>query len=278
MRYSQRLQNIILILATLAFLGLSIVAQFRYDAVWKEQYVPRAPIHKFVMPAPIVRYFSFGFDNVLVDYYWLNAVQDFTKWDRKDIYYPEYFRIIATLDPHFEYPFMFAALTIPSKLSPESLSWLADIAAIGISANPESWEIPFYTGLEFFYIGKDYERAATYLAIAANIPDAPFAVHNVYALFQLRTSTDYELSRSLFMTVLDTAESEESKRMAREHILLIDFIETVDRASGVYESIHGEYPKTIEDLTKSGIVIIPPELGERFPLKIDQNNGKATLR
>ena len=168
--------NIVMVLAPLLFLGASIGAQLRYDAVLMEHFNLREPMHRFIMPAPVVRYFAFGFENILADYYWVSAIQDLNKWDRRDTYYPEYFRIIATLDPKFEYPYTFAALTIPSKKNPESLTWLADISERGMVALPSSWQIPFYTGLEFHTVGRLYERAAYYLGIASAIESSPEAI------------------------------------------------------------------------------------------------------
>lgn len=271
------LKNFTWYLLPIIFLAGAVFAQQRYDAVWQEHFVLRAPIHRFIMPAQIVQKFTFGFDNIIADYYWVRAVQDINKWDRRDEYYPEYFRIISTLDARFLYPYVFAALTVPTKITPESLMWLEQISLRGISALPENWEIPFYTGLDFHSIGDSYERATHYLRIAAEIPASPLVAKNVYALFLLRSSTDNERSRALFQTVYDTADNEESKRIAMEHIALLDYIEAVDKASSVYKTSRGVYPASLEILTKAGLIISLPEEFSRFHIIINSDTGKASL-
>lgn len=269
--------NIIMILAPLLFLGASIAAQLRYDAVLMEHFNLREPVHRFIMPALVVRHFAFGFENTLADYYWVSAIQDLNKWDRRDTYYPEYFRIIATLDPKFEYPYIFAALTVPSKKNPESFTWLADISERGMAALPSSWQIPFYTGLEFHAIGKSYERAVYYLGIASAIGSSPEVARTAYGLFLLHTSTDYERSRALFTAIYETTDNQETKKIAQERIVLLDFIEAVDKASEAYKDRHSIYPGSLEMLVKDGLIQVPTELVKRFPIEIDRQTGKASL-
>lgn len=275
---SSRVYVVLPIFLPLFFLAASIVAQLRFDAVLMENFKPRQPVHRFIMPAQVVRYFTFGFNSTLADYYWVSAIQDMAKWDRRDVYYPEYFRIITTLDPKFEYPYVFAALTIPTKKIPESLTWLTELSDRGMAAIPTSWEIPFYTGLEFHVIGKFYERASYYLGIASAIKSSPEVARTAYGLFLLHaSSSDNEKTRALFNAIYETTDNQETKRIAKERIALLDFIEVVDRASSAYKTRHNEYPKSLEILAKEGFIQIPPDVVRRFPVEIDTVTGRASL-
>jgi hypothetical protein len=265
-----------LILA-LCFLFSSFLAQLRYDALWQEHFVLQASVHRFVLPAPIVKHFAFGFQNILADYYWVTAVQDFNKWDKFDFYYPEYFRIISTLDPKFEYPYIFAALTLPSKQNPASFEWLALVAEQGIVAVPHSWQIPYYTGVEFHAVAKSYERAVHYLGLAAAIPGSPEITREAYALFLLHTTTDYQKSRALFVAIYKTADNDETRSVARERITLLDLLEAVDQGSVVYKEKYHQYPTSIEELSSVGLVVIPAEIVRHYPINIDKLTGKASL-
>ncbi len=265
------------VLVPIFFIG-SLFAQLRYDAISLKHFELLAPIHRFVLPAPIVKYFTFGFKNVLADYYWVTAIQDFNKWDKFDFYYPEYFRIINTLDPKFEYPYIFAALTVPTKQNPASLSWLAQIADKGIAKIPSSWEIPYYTGVEFHTVGKSYERAVHYLAIAATVKGSPEVARQAYALFLLHTATDYQKSRELFAAIYQTADNEETKSVAKERILVLDLIEAIDQASIKYKAIHQQFPTSVETLSRAGLVVIPEQISKRYPISIDAGTGKAILQ
>lgn len=272
------IRTVIEVVLPLLLLGIIVSLQLRYDAIQAEHFNPRAPVHRFVMPAPIMRHLAFGFDNALADYYWINAVQDVNKWDRHDTFYPEYFRIISTIDPKFEYPYIFAALTVPSKETPESLTWLSVIAEEGMKALPESWQIPFYVGVQYHVVAKSYEQAVHYLAIAAGEKSAPEMVKNIYAIYLMHTATEYETSRALFTTIYETTNNEETKKLAKERIALLDFIEMLDQASQTYKTKYASYPASVDDLAKRGLIQIPLELVKKFPISIDQSTGKVTLK
>ena len=260
------------------FLFGAYLAQVRYDAVWQEHFELLAPVHRYILPAPVVKYLSFGFRNILADYYWVTAVQDLNKWDRKDFYFPEEFRIISALDPKFEYPYIFAALTIPTKTNPESLKWVSLIAEEGMKALPNSWQIPFYVGLEYQTVGKSYEQAVHYLAIAAAKPGSPEITREAYGMFMLHTSTDYERSRALFNTIYQTTDNEETKIIAKFRLTLLDLLEAVDQASLRYKAKYHSFPNSLDQLTKLGFITVPTELVKRFPVMIDEQTGKSSLK
>src|SRR3989344_5967396 len=270
---STRVKSLILWLITLLLLLAIVFLQLRYDAIVTEHLVMRAPVHRFVIPAPVMRHLAFGFENVLADYYWINAVQDINKWDRRDTFYPEYFRIISTLDPKFEYPYIFAALTMPSKGVSESLGWLSVIAERGMHALPESWQIPFYVGVQYHVVAKSYEQAVHYLAIAAKEESAPEMVRSIYGIYLMHTATEYETSRALFTAIYETSDNEETKRIATERIALLDLIEALEQAAVAFREPNGIYPSSADELFKEGLIHISPELVKKFPLFIDQSTG-----
>ena len=251
--------------------------QLRYDAIKLERFNLRAPEHRYVMPAPIVRHFAFGFQNVLADYYWVTTIQALNKWDRKDTYFPEYFRIISALDPRFSYPYIFATLVVPNRINKESLTWLSEISEIGMRALPENWEIPFYTGMEHYVVGKSSERAVHYLEIAASKSSAPEYVRTTYGIHLMRDATEYEKSRALFTTIYETSDNDETKKIVKERIALLDLIEMLEKASLAYNVKYHAYPASIQDLAKAGLIQLPPELIGKFSIGIDSNTGKVTL-
>ena len=275
---STRVKSLILWLITLLLLLAIVFLQLRYDAIVTEHLDMRAPVHRFVMPAPVMRHLAFGFENVLADYYWINAVQDINKWDRRDTFYPEYFRIISTLDPKFEYPYIFAALTMPSKGVSESLGWLSVIAERGMHALPESWQIPFYVGVQYHVVAKSYEQAVHYLAIAAKEESAPEMVRSIYGIYLMHTGSEYETSRALFATIYETSSNKETKRIAKERIALLDLIEMLEQAASAYKAKYASYPVSVDQLSAKGYIELPHGLAKKFPLSIDQTTVKVIVK
>ena len=259
----------------LSFLG-AVVAQVRFDKIQEDHYDLHAPVHRFVMPAPVVNHLAFGFKNVLADYYWITAVQDFLKWDRHDAYYPEYFRTIFTLDPYFEYPYVFAILTVPSRQNPESFEWLALVAERALQIFPENWEIPFYVGMQYHVAGNLNDEAVKYLEIAAAKKTSPDIVRTTLGVYLMRDKTDYERSRALFATIHETSTNDATRTLAKERIALLDLIETLERVARVYKVKYGVFPSSVGDIEEKRLIQLPPEL-KKFYIKIDPSTGKVFL-
>jgi tetratricopeptide (TPR) repeat protein len=272
-----RFRLLLEVLVVCLLFGEAIIAQIRFDNVQQEYFDLHAPVHRFAMPAPVVRHLAFGFENVLADYYWITALQDLNKWDRRDAYYPEYFRIISNLDARFEYPYMFAILTVPSRRNPDTLSWLAEIAQKGMETFPENWQIPFYVGVQYHVVGKSYEQAAHYLEIAAAKKASPEVVHTTYGIYLMHDKSEHERSRALFSTIADTTDNETTKQLAKERIALLDVIQTLEQAVEKYKLKYKVYPASLSDLVEKHFVELPPDLVKKFPLRIDQSTGSVLL-
>lgn len=259
------------------FLVASVFLQVRYDELNIAHTNPRAPIHRYVMPAPFVQYTAFGFDHVLADYYWISAVQDMLKWDRKDTYYPEYFHIITTLDPKFYYPYLFGILTIPTGGNTSTFDAIALLAERGMRALPERWEIPFYTAVEYHFLANDYVRSAHYMEMASQTPGAPEVAKRTYAIYLMLSKTDNEKSRALFTAMYETSDNDETRRIAKERIALLDLISELERLTKIYHGKHGEYPSSVQDIEKRLRVALPEDLVTKYPIHINKATGEVVL-
>lgn len=274
-------QGIGLTILSFFLLFSSATLQMRYDAIVAEHFDLRAPIHRSVMPASVIRHFTFGFQSVVADYYWITAVQDYLKWDGRDYYYPEYFQIIATLDAKFAYPYFFGILTVPNKRNSESLEWLAQIAERGARALPNEWNIPFSAATQFHVIGKNNERAIQFLEIAAKVSTAPEIVHRSLAIYLMRDASDYSRSRALFQTILDTTDNEETAKIIAERIQLLDLVEGLEQGILRYRASFGVYPASVDGLTsrsQSPLSESTKNLIAKYAPRIDQVTGKIILR
>ncbi len=264
------------VLLCLSFLSLSVFAQHTYDA--SQHADPRAPVHKFVLPASVVQYTAFGFRSVLADTYWVMAIQDYLKWDSVDTYYPEYFSIISALDPKFEYPYLFGILTIPSEKVLRSKEWLEKLVDRGAMALPNDWNIPFSAAVEYHTVWKDVASATGLLRRAVAIPDSPEIVQRTYAIYLMRKGTDYEQSRALLTAIRDTSDNPETKRIIEEKLTLLDYLELLTRASQTYKERFGSYPVSVERLVGALHILPLPEDLKKYPVAIDLSTGNAFVR
>ncbi|MDQ5962614.1 MAG: hypothetical protein QG653_421 [Patescibacteria group bacterium] len=233
--------------------------------------------HRSIIDPKIVKHLAFGFDNVLADYYWISAVQDFTGWDHKEDFYLNYFKNISVLDPEFSYPYLFAILTAPTEKDKASLDKVAEIAELGMATLPNNWEIPFYLGTMYNMFAKDEAKALHYIEIAAKTEGVPSVVPLTYSSITAKKLLGKKTARELMSVIRDTTKSETIKAMAEEGIVLSDITVMLENAIIAYKAKHRTYPKTIENLTAERFVVIPKEITSRFDIIINQKNGEVSI-
>lgn len=232
--------------------------------------------HRSIIEPNIVKHLSFGFNNVLADYYWISAVQDFTGWDHEEEFYLNYFRNISVLDPRFSYPYLFAIFTAPTEKDKESITKVASIADIGILAMPNNWEIPFYMGTMYNHFDKNEARALHYLEIAANVEGAPPVVPLTYSSITAKKLLGKQVSRELMRVIRDTTKSETIKKLAEKGIATEEFTMMLENAVLAYKAKFKTYPKSVDALIKERFVTIPTDFSS-LTITINQKNGSVHI-
>jgi hypothetical protein len=233
--------------------------------------------HRSIIEPHIIKHLTFGFDNMLADYYWISAIQDFTGWNHKEDFYLNYFKNISALDPRFSYPYLFAILTAPTEKDRDSIHKVATIADLGIATLPQNWEIPFYMGTMYNQFGKDDVRALHYLKIAANVESAPPVVPLVYSSITAKKLLGRDRARELMRVIRDTTESETIKKFAEKGIVLEEFGGSVENAVLAYQATFKRYPKNAEELVKARFLNIPEEFTSTITISIDQKDGSVRI-
>jgi hypothetical protein len=237
-----------------------------------------------LLPARFLPYITFGFDNFITDSYWIRAIQDFTVWDAKDPYYLNYFNNISTLDPTFEYPYLFSILIVPQNKNVDTLNQIATIAERGIEALPTSWKIPFYLGTQYFLFTKNYSPAESYLAIASKIKGAPDGVFLMYSTFAGRNSPkpirgdeDYFISKSLLKVIFNNTDNEIIKKMAASGIEEKQVSQMLEKGIIAYKEKFKRYPLTVDEMLAVNFISLPAEFLANFSVQISQKDGSFRI-
>lgn len=260
----------------LAALLIAVFSQVSFDRKLNDDAKAGKRVPPSVLPESLVVPLSFGFKAAFADWYWISAVQELVGWNGSDKYYADYYFNISVLDPRFARAFQVAAFVLPSRKNPETYRWLEELSARGFRANPENWEIPFYTGVALHTIARDTKRATGHLKVAAEVPGAPELVRRTYPIYLMQEKNERDTSRALFAAVAETATNEVHRRVAIERLGLIELIEELERHALRHKEKHGEFPETVEEVTTLYRVVIPPEL-EKYRLNIDRNTGEVFL-
>jgi len=166
-RVRKTVVGLLIIVALTAQAGL----QRSFETAW-----PRRSVEQFIY-LPSGRHtkaLTLGFSNLAADVLWVRAVSYFGGHLLTDTDYPWLYRIliqVTTLDPPFQYPYLFGgmALALKPETGDESIAMLTR----GMINYPGDWRYPFYIGFNAFYNQHDPERAAGFMRYAASLSGSP---------------------------------------------------------------------------------------------------------
>jgi len=246
--------------------------------------LPDAPAHTgdvaFVPEPSLAKLAAFGFDAVLGDYYWLQAVQLVGSDESlagKSQHIGRLIDVVTTLDPWVGHAYRFAAVWMVDDEA--AVRHANAILERGIAHHPDDWRNRFYLGFNhFFYLGDNAEAAAT-LTPAVSLPGAPRYLGRLAArlrsegsgdlesaaafLHELRRQTPDPLAKAEYEKALDEIETE---RRARR----------LDLARKEFERRQGRDIERVEDLvrvTPPVMRALPPE-PHGFEWKLDPESGQ----
>jgi hypothetical protein len=117
---------------------------------------------------------TFGFNQVIADYFWIKTVGYFGEHLMSDRHYPWLYHmldLVTTLDPQFIWPYYFGGITLSLEAHQVEQSNL--ILKKAIHYYPDNWRFLFFLGFNYWYHDNNLLMAATYLKRAALQPNAP---------------------------------------------------------------------------------------------------------
>jgi tetratricopeptide (TPR) repeat protein len=259
----------------------------------------------FVPEPSAAKLAAFGFDALLGDYYWLQAVQIVGSAEGpvgKSHQLGRLIDVVTTLDPWVGHAYRFAAVWMTDDEA--AVRHANAILARGIAHHPEDWRNRFYLGFNhFFYLDENAEAAAA-LTAAVSLPGAPRYLGRLAARLRSEGSGGELESAAAF---LDELVRQTPDPMARaEYEKALDEIETerrarqLDLARREFERRHGRDIERVEDLVRvtppvlralprephgleweldpDGGQIISSHLGHRYQVHIDGTNRKLLER
>ncbi|MBW1685745.1 MAG: hypothetical protein JRS35_11885 [Deltaproteobacteria bacterium] len=218
----------------------------------------------FVPRPEQVRLSSLGFDALLADAYWVQAIQivggERLGAGQQAPLIGRLIDLVTSLDPWVGHPYRFAAVWLTESV--EDVLQANALLERAIAYHPRDWRNRHYLGFnQFFYLG-DEQRAAEILAPAVSLPEAPHYLASLVAklrqqrggleaaeqfLAQLAESTENEYARASYLKALDEVATERRARL-------------LDAARAAYRSRFGRDIARVEDLVRG-----PSPLLRRLP-------------
>lgn len=218
----------------------------------------------FVPDPKQVHALAFGFDALLADFYWLEAVQVVGQSESVDQGRAERLGklvdVVTTLNPEVDHPYRFAAiwLTHDEGQVRESIRLLER----GIAHHPDDWRNHFYAGFaRFFYLG-EYELAAEALERAVRLPGAPAYLPRLVARLKAQ-SRDIEVAEIFLREMLRNTRDPDDRaqiQIALDEIEIEYKARHLETARSAYRKLSGHDITSVEDLVRP-----PHRMLEKLP-------------
>lgn len=205
----------------------------------------------FVPRPEVAQATSLGFDAVIGDYYWLQAVQIVG-----GELFPEtrahllrgLLDVVTTLDPWVDHAYRFAAIWLTD--SEESVRKANELLEKSLEIHPEEWRNPFYLGFNRFFYLDDAAGAAEALDLAIERPGSPTYLHRLVARLRSQTA-GLEVAEAFLRQLW---EESHDPRARAEYEKALDEIATerrariLDAARRVFQKRHGRDLESVEEL------------------------------
>ncbi len=225
----------------------------------------RADLGGDFVPAPrVVRAASLGFDAILADYYWLQAVQVVGSRDTVNAETASHLGrlvdVVTTLNPYVDHPYRFAAVWMTH--SEEQVRFANALLERAVDHHPGEWRNYFHLGFNHFYYLGDFEAAASALEQGALLPGAPAYLPRLVARLKSQQG-DIDVAELFLRQLLEatTDESEIAKLEAALDEIEIEYkARHLDRAREAYRRLAGHDIRSVGDLVRE-----PWRVLERLP-------------
>ncbi len=132
------------------------------------------------LPTPATaRLMSFGFQQLVADWYWVRGIQYFVEPAQELNQYRnlgDFMEVVVGVDPDFKYAYKFAGISIPydvGRLHFANTDRAIDFLERGVARWPDDWQMRLYLGFYLLNFRNDPTAAAEQFAKAAPAPRRP---------------------------------------------------------------------------------------------------------
>ena len=203
---------------------------------------------------------ALGFEPVLADWYWIQAVQlvgGSTGESEDSGRVGALIDVVTGLDPWVDHPYRFAGLWLDDDL--DAVRHANRLLAKGIAYHPLEWRNRFYLGYNLFFHLEDYAAAADALEPALPLDSAPSYLGALVA--RLRAASDSLDTAAIFLQQL--ASSTEDEHLRKDYLGVLEQVETerlarrLDAARAEFRRRHGRDLREPSELWAGALRVLP---------------------
>jgi hypothetical protein len=227
---------------------------------------------------------ALGFDAVVADFYWLQAVQvvggAVENAGRNGRLIGQLIDVATTLDPWVDHPYRFAAVWLTEDRA--SVRTANRLLERGIAYHPEDWRNRYHLGFNHFFYLEDNRRAADVLESALGLAGAPGYLGGLVA--RLRADRGNLETAAAFLAEMARSSADPYARAgyqkALDEVVTERAARHLDAARARYWSRHGRDIERIADLLVGpdpvlrGLPPAHPHFGDDFEWQLDPVSGQ----
>lgn len=237
--------------------GISYASQIQHDT-WRRYSEAKIAVsyNEYIEPQPLsldsARLASFGATEFVADLYWLQLIQYYGGGDPYGKYrkLAELFTAVTDLSPKFLQAYITGLVILPGEGFVDEAIVLGEIGEKNL---PESWEMPYYTGLVYHIYKKNYLKAGEKFNLAAENPDAP-PITKLFAGIYFKEADQRKTAFLIFQTLIETSKDEFVIERAIKHLEHLAGLFTLEDAVSKYQTNLGKLPESLQELVNEKIL------------------------
>ncbi len=208
-----------------------------------------------------LRLASLGYRTALANVLWFRTISYFGSHYRSDRLYPWLARmcdVVTDLDPRAQHVYRFAGVILPweAGLPDDGIAILEK----GIRTFPDSWQLRFLLGFDYFFFKNDIARALPHVRRATELPGSHAYVSRLAALLYAEQHGT-EMAREFLNELRTNSDAPELRAVIGvrlKELQLGQDIGLLDRAIAAYRGQFDRLPPSLDDLVHVGILSVVP--------------------
>lgn len=219
----------------------------------------RAPLERradddsrFIPRPDVARVASLGFQPLVANFYWMQAVQVVGAEPRNPAKHADLLGrlidVVTTVDPWVGHPYRFAAHWLTE--TPEQVRFANRLLERAIEHHPDDWRQYFYLGFNHFFYLDDSERAADRIEEASTKEGAP--IYLVRLAARLRAGTaGLETASALLSELVQSTEDPKARHHYEAALLEIETerrARVLDEARVRFKEARGRDIRSVDEL------------------------------
>ena len=164
--------------------------------------------------------------------------------------------LVTNIDPQYYSAYLFSGMGLLH--SHEDVFLSIPIIKKGMAIFPDSWELPFWIGLNAYLYMEDDTLASEYLWQAAHKPDAPSSFLSLL-LSAITKGGNFQQGIWVLESMIKHEKKPHIQLIYQKRIIRLHNFIDLEKAAEIYRSRFEEYPENLEKLVEAGIITQLPQ-------------------